>query len=197
MGGLFQSAALVAKIAHSGMTDSSAIESSIYSLFQINADSVEAVYGGLPGVAVGLKIIRDEVAGKKKHNIEVSRYVISLLHLERQLKKHPEMLREIQTGIEQATQRLEHFPMLHTNILAQLAGIYAETISTLKPRIMVQGEPLHLQNPDNVNRIRALLLSGIRSAMLWRQCGGNRLQILLGRKRMAEQADRLLDEIQA
>ena len=57
---------------------------------------------------------------------------------------------------------------------------------------MVRGEPLHLQNPENVNRIRALLLAAIRSAMLWRQCGGRRLHILLGRKKLWRMADALL-----
>ncbi|MCG8428793.1 MAG: high frequency lysogenization protein HflD [Chromatiales bacterium] len=195
--GLFQSTALVSNVAHTGMVDTNAFEASIYSLFQLDADSVTDVYGGLAGVAQGLKIIRDEIGGKSKHNVETSRYAISLLHLERQLKKYPQMLDNIGTGIQQANARLEHFSMLHTNILAQLAEIYANNISTLKPRIMVQGEPVHLQNPDNVHRIRALLLAGIRSAILWRQCGGNRFQILLGRKKLADQAGRLLDEIQA
>ena len=194
--GLFQAASQVARVAHSGMTDSDSFEASIYSLFQINAESTEAVYGGAQGVKSGLRIIRDEIGGKKKHNVEVSRYVISLMHLERQLQKRPDMLKQIGEGLEQATQRLEHYPMVHSNILAQLADIYANTISTLKPRIMVQGEPLHLQNPENANRIRALLLAGIRAVMLWRQRGGNRLQILLGRKRLTQLADELLKTIE-
>ena len=82
------------------------------------------------------------------------------------------------------------------NILAGLADIYSTTISTLSPRIMVRGEPLHLQNPENINRIRALLLAGIRSAMLWRQCGGRRLQILLGRKRLWRISDDLMRRAQ-
>jgi high frequency lysogenization protein len=45
----------------------------------------------------------------------------------------------------------------------------------LSPRIMVNGDPAHLNNPENANRIRALLLAGIRAAMLWRQSGGGRL----------------------
>jgi high frequency lysogenization protein len=50
---------------------------------------------------------------------------------------------------------------------------------------MVQGDPRHLHAPDNQNRIRALLLAGIRAAWLWRQVGGSRWKILLGRKQLA------------
>jgi high frequency lysogenization protein len=46
---------------------------------------------------------------------------------------------------------------------------------------MVQGEPKKLQDPDTVNRIRASLFAGIRSAFLWHQCGGRRWQLLFNR----------------
>jgi high frequency lysogenization protein len=191
---LFQATHLVARIARHGSADTAATEASIYSLFQIDADSTEAIFGGLPGVTVGLHRLQDHLTGKTSDDMETSRYVIALLHLERKLMKQGDMVREIQNGIELATRRLEHFPMLHENILAQLADIYAETISTLQPRIMVQGEPMHLQNPENINLIRALLLAGIRAALLWRQCGGSRLQLLFGRKKIAARVKKLLQE---
>ena len=46
---------------------------------------------------------------------------------------------------------------------------------------MVNGDPVHLNNSENANRIRALLLAGIRAATLWRQSGGGRLTLLLRR----------------
>ncbi|MCP3866926.1 MAG: high frequency lysogenization protein HflD [Gammaproteobacteria bacterium] len=195
LSGVFQAADLASRIARRGMADSQAMESSIYSLFQINANTVEAVYGGLPGVSQGLKTLLAQLSGEKNRNIDMTRYVISLLHLERKLSKQPDLLQQLGEGISSTNERLEHFPMLHPNILAGMADIYSNTISTLRPRIMIQGEPLHLQNTENVNRIRALLLAGIRSAMLWRQCGGNRLQILLSRKRLLETAHYLHREI--
>ena len=47
------------------------------------------------------------------------------------------------------------------------------------------------------NKIRSLLLAGIRSAMLWRQCGGKRWQILLGRKRMLSLSHKLTKQAEA
>ncbi len=61
---------------------------------------------------------------------------------------------------------------------------------------MVKGEEKFLSQTNNANKIRALLLSGIRSAVLWRQVGGNRWQLLLKRKYFVSEANRILrDEI--
>ncbi len=195
LGGLFQAAELAYQIAHRGMADLSATEASIHSLLMVDADTTEDVYGGLPGVSLGLRTVVQQLHEGKARNAETTRYVISLIHLEGKLKKDSAMLDRIATGIKSTASRIDHFPLLHANILAGLAEIYTDTISNLKPRIMVQGEPVHLQNSENINKIRALLLAGIRSAMLWRQCGGRKLQILLGRRRLLETTRALLSQI--
>jgi high frequency lysogenization protein len=107
-----------------------------------------------------------------------------MLKLERVLSRHREMVATIGEGIEGARDKLDHFPMLHPNLLAHLADVYSRTVSQLKPRIMVQGDPRFLQIAGNQNRIRSLLLAGIRAAWLWRQVGGSRWKILLGRKQL-------------
>ena len=195
LAGVFQAAELASQVAHRGMADTNAMEASMHSLFQINADSVEAVYNGLSGVSIGLRVVAQQLEGTSSRKMETTRYVISLLHLERKLNGAKGMQEKIAMGISACNDRLVHYPMLHSNILAGIAEIYSETISTLKPRIMVQGDPLHLKNPENINKIRALLLAGIRSAMLWRQCGGGRLKLLLGRNRLMHTAHTLIQEI--
>jgi high frequency lysogenization protein len=173
------------------MADSQAVATSIYSLFQVDADSVEAVYGDPAGLAGGLQQLYAQLEGNAGRDAELTRHLVALIHLERRLSANPEMLSQIRQGLSSATERLEHFPMLHPNILAQLAHLYSATISRLQPRIIVRGEALHLQNPDNQNKIRTLLLAGIRSAILWRQLGG----LLLLRRRIMEQSRRLLQQI--
>lgn len=192
---VFQVARLVSDLARHGVADPQATEASIYSLFQIDPDSSVAVFGGLHGVALGLRELRAQIMSGNIRNTDIIRYAVSLLHLERKLAKRPELQEQIGDGMRAATRRLGHFSLLHDNILAQLADLYSETVSTLQPRILVQGEALHLQNSGIANRIRALLLAGIRAARLWQQTGGNRLRLLLGRKRLALTVDKLLSEI--
>ena len=65
------------------------------------------------------------------------------------------------------------------------------TVSTLQPRVMVNGDPARLADGAIANQIRALLLAGMRSAVLWRQCGGTRLGLLFGRRKLATLARRI------
>ncbi len=73
-----------------------------------------------------------------------------------------------------------------------LGSLYADTISHLKPRVMVQGNPHYLGQAGVVAEIRALLLAAVRSAVLWRQLGGSYWDFLFGRKAMIEAVDRQL-----
>ena len=51
----------------------------------------------------------------------------------------------------------------------------------LRPRVIVSGAADHLNRPEVAATVRALLLAGLRSAVLWRQLGGSRLALLLSR----------------
>ncbi len=197
LAGVYQAAWCAQSIARRGMADSDAMATSIGSIFHTDSEDVPSVFGGPRGVAPGLRQFINQLKGGNGRDIDLTRYVITLLQLERKLAGDNAMLGSIGEGIDSARARLEHFHLLHGNILAQLADIYAGTISTLQPRIMIRGEALHLQNPDNANKIRALLLAGIRAARLWYQVGGRRRHILLRRRRMLETAQALLNEIEA
>ena len=192
LAGIFQASALVNDIACHGMADSEAVEASIRSIFDTDPADTPSVYGGRAGVRRGLTTLIEQLSVAEKRNIELTRYVISIIVLERKLSRLPAMLDAIASGISRTRQQLEHFPMLHDNIMASLADIYINTISKLTPRIIVRGEHGHLANPNNASKVRALLLAGIRAAVLWRQCGGNRWQLLLKRRQIAATAQQLV-----
>nr|WP_241086672.1 DUF489 family protein [Candidatus Vondammii sp. HM_W22] len=133
--GVFQAAELASQIAHRGMADSLAVETSIHSLFQTDADTVSEVYGGILGIATGLNAMAARLEGGDLKEVNTIRYVVALLNLERKLSKKREMLKQVSKGISLATERLSHFNLPHSNIIAQLADIYASTVSTFaKPR---------------------------------------------------------------
>lgn len=196
LAGIFQSAYLVDQLANKGMLDSSALESTIISIFKIDAEDVEDVYQGLEGVATGLSVmVRQLSADKKDVNLQVTRYVLGLLHLENKLNKKPALFQKIGEGINRANEQKQHFHVTHENILASLADTYKETVSTIHPQIIVQGNHGYLHSPDNANKVRALLLGGIRAAVLWRQSGGSRWQILFKRKTFVNEGQRLLNTL--
>jgi high frequency lysogenization protein len=197
LAGIAQATALVQQLATTGKADQDAMGTSIGSILKIDADSVEDVFGGLSGVKLGLAQLQERISGKGVANPDQATYAAILMFLEKQLAKRPEMQKTIRTGVEKAQAQAEHFGLLHDNVFANLGDLYYQTISTLLPRIMVNGEQSYLSNPDNVNRIRALLLAGIRAAMLWRQCGGSRWKALFFRKNLQDEAQRLRAQLDA
>ncbi len=196
LAGIAQATYLVQQLATRGNADQQAMSASIGSVLKLDADSVGDIYGGLAGVKIGLQQLNQQLGNTKIHNPESARYSASVVFLEKKLSENPDMLEKIHVGIETAQAQAEYFGTLHENVLANLGDLYHGTISTLQPRIMVNGEPAYLSNPDTVNKIRALLLAGIRSAMLWRQCGGTRWKFLLYRRKLFEESQRLLDLLQ-
>mgnify|MGYP005859338695 CR=1 FL=1 len=194
LAGIYQAVACVMRIARTGSADTAAMEPCIHSLFQVDAPTVAAVYGPPGAVANGARQIIAQLTGKPERNLELTRYVVLLLKLERTLAHRPDLLARIGQGIEAAVQKREHFALLHPNLIAHFAELYSDTISHLQPRILVRGEPLHLQNPDNQARIRALLLAAIRSARLWRQVGGSRLRLLLAHRQLLQDARHYLEQ---
>ena len=105
------------------------------------------------------------------------------------------MFEEVIKGIQGTQKKLEFFDKEHENITASLADIYANTISDIGPKIMIKGDQTHLANPKNASKIRALLLAGIRAALLWRQAGGSRWKLLLERGKLQKQADTFLSQL--
>lgn len=192
-----QAAALVDALGRNGSCQEEAKKSSLYSLLQINAPTVEDIFAGLKGVKFGLDALRHELMAKTTRNPQITQYLVQLLHLEAKLGKAPEQLETIAKGLAEVQKHSGLFPVDHPNAIARFADIYVNSISTLGPRIMVRGEGIHLNNPNVAALIRALLLAGIRAAILWRQCGGNRLRILFGRSAILKETRALLAELEA
>ena len=76
------------------------------------------------------------------------------------------------------------FGFTHPGVLAPIGQLYAKTLSTLRPRVLVQGNPHYLGQPAVVAEVRAALLAAVRSAVLWRQRGGSLWDLALQRRRM-------------
>ena len=194
--GVFQAAQLVKDIAWQGKTNSAAVESSLESLLNFDAPDVVSVYGDLSGIIQGLRTLQNQLDSKSNdRNTDITRYVITLIHLQRKLEKTPGMLDQITDKLEAVKSQLDYFDLSHTNTIAKLADIYKTTISTMQLKIIVEGEQVYLTNNNNADKIRALLLAGIRACVLWRQTGGSRLQLLFSRNKYLNTAKLLSKKI--
>ncbi len=195
LAGIAQACALVEQLASTGKADTQAMQASIGSIMQTQPDSVLSVYGDLEGLKTGLTFLEKHLAKRQILHPQQARYAASLVYLERQLSKRPQMLDTIADGVQKAQSQANYFDLLDENVLASLADLYHRTISTIPPKIMVDGKPEYLSNQAIVNRIRTLLLAGIRSAMLWRQCGGARWKFLLLRQKYRDELQFLQSQL--
>ncbi len=193
LAGVIQATVLVEQVAKTGYVQQDAYKCSIESLFDLNPASTLAVYGGNPqNLRLGLEALRDMLNGKQHKHQDAMRYGLGALHLQKKLAGRKDMLGVIANRIAQAATQSEHFSSTHDNVIGNLGQVYSETISTFRFRIQVMGDYNYLQQTRIASQIRALLLSAIRSAMLWRQVGGNRWQLLLQRKAIAAAIEDLL-----
>lgn len=184
LAGLVQSLAQVRRIAEHGQSDPSAAKAVLDSLFRVDAPSAEAVYGRSGALAPGLRVLR-EYFDKQTRDETLLRLALAVLQLERRFAAEPGMVKAVGDGIARIAPRAEA-DSAHPDALNALGGLYAETLSQLRPKVMVQGNPHYLAQPAVVAEIRALLLAAVRSAVLWRQLGGSYWDFLFSRKAMRE-----------
>jgi high frequency lysogenization protein len=193
--GIYQAAKLVYDYAATGKTDEQAFQTSINSLFVTNPEKTLDVYGDdVQNLQLGVKTLLGQMGSHETdevRNLEITRYVLSMIILEKNLAKQPQVLQQVARVLQTAQNQREHFGDWHENVMASISRAYTENISKIKPIIMVRGHQQHLTNPLIANKIRSLLLAGVRSAMLWRQVGGSRWGLILGRKKYLKQAQTL------
>lgn len=191
---VFQAATLVDKIARTGQASDADISCLLGSLLVRDPKSTLDVYGGddinlREGYRALVSALERNPASLQR---EPLRYALSLLGLERQLSKREDMLQIIGTRLDQVQQQVGHFGLTHENVIASCGALYQDTISTFRQRIQVHGDMRFLQQPNNAAKIRALLLTGIRSALLWRQLGGHRWQLVFSRSKLLKELYPLL-----
>ncbi|WP_048306872.1 high frequency lysogenization protein HflD [Halomonas sp. PR-M31] len=193
LAGVFQAATLVDQLARTGQCDERAWETLINATLDTDPENFEAIYGGHHNnLRQGLKILNAVVGRERDINPNVLRYGFTLLMLMQKLRQQTEMLDTLGERLVRIQDQAEHFGGTHENVVASLGELYQNTISTFRQRIVVQGEPSLLQQRMMPERVRALLLSGIRFALLWHQQGGRRWKLLLQRGAMKKSLDRLL-----
>ena len=186
LGGVFQAAALVDKLAHSGQVSDAALAYMLKTLLVRNPETTLDVYGGDDlGLRDGYKLLL-AVLERETNNLprESLRYVISMLSLERQFSRRDDLLEIAALRIPKIEQQVELYGISSDTIASSFGSLFQDTISTFKQRIQVHGDMRFLQQEATAAKVRALLFAGIRSARLWRQLGGRRWHLLTKRGSM-------------
>jgi high frequency lysogenization protein len=184
LAGMFQAAVVVDELAFSGNLDQRAFDASLNSLFTFEAESPQEIFGGVDNLGRGYQAVNDYLGGELRTGSKnVAHYVMSMMKIALQLARDGELATTLIDRLRSIERSGSEFEMSRSAVVIKIDGLYQETISHLRPRIMVAGEENYLLNAETAARIRTLLLAGIRAAVLWRQLGGSKWKLLFARKR--------------
>ncbi len=192
LAGVLQAADLVGRLAKTGTVPNENLKTSIASLFAFDPATTEEVFGGERdlryGLSLGLNALHelfDRTRRAQRLGYSVG-YVMSLLHLQGVLRRNGPMLDRLGKRLREIHGQALGQGFTHEEVIAAIARCYQETLSTLRYRIQVRGDSRYLRDPGVANQVRAVLLAGVRAALLWHQVGGRRWQLPFYRKRILE-----------
>lgn len=196
---VLQSAQLVHALATNGRADEAQIKACVDPLLVTDPDTSADVYPDVSRFANGLNILQKSLDGNgMKEFSEPMKYVLGMSVLQQQLMNVPQMQETIRLRLQQRTSLFIESEQDQLNAnpetslkssnydYAALAALYQDTISKLTYRIHVKGNVEFLRNQRVTDQIRALLLAGIRSALLWHQLGGRRWHLFFYKRRIRD-----------
>ena len=190
LGAIYQACNEIKKIAWQGEINNNIIEPLINSVYQTTSDEIEDVFISTKRLNSGLDFLRRQLVGDAfSRDGEVSRYFEAISILVKNMNKKEEVLNKLRMELTK-----QSMPIREDNLDQHalfLSELYLSTISTVEPRIIVNGDNKYLTNKKNAAMIRSLLLCAIRSYILWQQSGGSKFRIFIFKKKIAELAVKL------
>lgn len=188
-----QCLAAVKQIAREGsLRDNSQVQRLLTNVLDLNPTSLEQLYPDHNELRWGLETLLLQIGPTQHKDIEITRYMVALMAIERRLNKRPDQLTKLAERLQQVQRQRDDFKFAQDTIVAGMAGVYSDLISPLTKPIKITGKPEHLKQITVQNQIRALLLAALRNIVLWRQQGGQRRQFVFSRQRMVGTAQQLL-----
>jgi len=176
LAGVVQAAVLVHRTATGEGVDEQQRQALLRTIPTHKAASLADIFPEPAEYRFGAGIAREALAGRST-TPEVLRYTLQLIELAGQLKGVPQVVEKLGNLLDTVDPQ--------TPDEATLARIYQQTISTLGKRIQVTGDAQVLQREQTAERIRSLLLAGVRMAWLWQQLGGRRWHLLFRRRALS------------
>ncbi|MFT5046299.1 MAG: high frequency lysogenization protein [Porticoccaceae bacterium] len=192
LAGVFQSVHLCKTLATTGICDKDVLASTLRSILTLNTERVIDAYGGSArNISAGMGILKSQLGGNNEsRDLDIARYALALIQLGTNILKDDDTVEQLRIGISRA-QSME-LSVDDPDMISNLANLYRSSISQVSPRIMVSGDPDYLNDNNIASTIRASLLGGLRSVVLWRQCGGSRPKLILSRSQYLKHAESYL-----
>ena len=187
LGAIYQACNEIKKIAWQGEININTIEPLINSVYQITSENIDDIYINIKRLNTGLDFLRRQLVGDAfSRDAEVTRYFEALGILIKNMNKKEDIFNKLRQQLAQQTMAVEKGNLDDHALF--LSNLYLSTISTVEPRIIVNGDNKYLTDSKNAAMIRSLLLCAIRSYILWQQSGGSKFRIFIFKKKIAKLA---------
>lgn len=154
-------------------------------IFCTDPEQVVDVYGEEADLAEGKRYLRTQLSGRRPdpQAAATARYIGQILKISGRLMRDEQALGRIRGAIDRA--RLAE----PSEVADIIDAAYRDTVSQIKPRVMLHGERRYLENAFLQARIRTQLMAAVRCGILWRQCGGHFLSLFFRRKALLAAID--------
>ncbi len=223
LAGIMQAVCQIEDIANRGETDAAATRVSLTAILHQSSADLDAAIGSAAQLRYGLLRMLKLLQGEQQY-LPALHYAMAVMQIARNLRRTDKIQQNIakelhliklssavpkagDTGNDAAQPERDHSATLpdrarttstqtrlEPELVAQLADIWTTHVRQLEPKVVVHGKPLYLQNEDNIQLIRALLLAALRCSWLWSQLGGRRWHLLLRRRMLLQDTNQLLAE---
>lgn len=191
LAGLIQALHQVQGMSNNGHFETQPLSVCMDSLFRFDAETPEEIFGSVGHLKAGLQLFSKQLEGQTRDGALI-KMAMSVLQLERQFNRNPEAMRAVQHQLKHLDSLRNERGSTDAEVLGKCGEIYANHISPLGPKVIVQGSPAYLSQPIVVGEIRAALLAAIRAAVLWRQMGGSYWDFFISRGKMTKEVAELL-----
>ncbi|MBQ2382298.1 MAG: DUF489 family protein [Succinivibrio sp.] len=191
---LFQCCSQINRIAHSGYCDEQAVSTVFRALLVTNPDTIDDIYKE-SNLKIGFKSL---IEGFSTDGItdntakELAKLAMQVMSLTDRIMGNSSLYNRLSNEIDSMKIQIEKdYPdflegstsvVMNSDNVEKFAQLYQSLISPNFSKLLIFGEERFLSSTENQNRIRALLLAGIRALVLWNQVGGKKLYLVFRRK---------------
>lgn len=193
LAGIFQAAALASNIALNKPIHEGMYHASLESIFKVDAPDVKSVYGDPLYLRTGLSTLKDFAAQKPYFKEKILlRYILYMIRAAKKILNNKEMSQQLSRRLQPIISQAHHLGPHHELVMRELSMLYRQVFLERRLFVMILGNTTTLKDPLIIQKIFSMLVAGIRSAVLWYQLGGSRLQLLFQRTHIGKSAHILL-----
>lgn len=185
---IFQAAGLANELARRGQTDTEAEAFLLRSVLVMDTDEAAGIYPDVHGLTRGLTWLEScfmEQGRGLEQAGEIIRIALAVIQVELRLRRDTALQNQLRQRLQAVQRQQTMNPEMTAGELSDALGsAYVDSLGNLDFRVQIRGDSRQLQTPGMAERIRAILLAGVRAAWLWQRLGGRRWHLVFTRNQI-------------